>query len=262
MFWSLCFVFSFSFCFAFTPCHHCCCCLLCYIAPHLVLLLLGMVHCSLPCVTVVYYDALISPCVVICHSPSSLTLHCYLLWCVTFALHYYYLLWCVTFTLSYWCLLWFVVPHIVLWLLVVVHHSHLTLLLFVMVCCHLTCTIEACCGSPPLHCCCLLWFIALVMRCCYFFVVVSHPSPCDVIVCYSALPLSILGHEVSCVIFEIKVGFFFFIQKFCCFLFILHFLSLLTFMALFNLVFCFNFDLFFSFFSCRIIVFLNSIVTF
>lgn len=138
--------------------------------------------------TITYCDVLPSPCTTnVCCGMSSLTLCCYyLLWCIVFTLHYYYLL-------------WYVVPY-------------LALLLFIMVRHPLLCIVVD-----------LLWFIALAMCCCYFFVVVYHPSPCDAIAYYSASPLWILGHEVSCVIFEIKVGFFFFIQKFCCFVFILHF---------------------------------------
>ncbi len=107
-------------------------------------------------------------------------------------------------------MLWSIIPHLVLLLLVMAYCFHLTLLLFVMVCCPLPCTETIYYGvtTLALHCCCLLWFIALAVCCCYFFVVVYHPSPCDVIVCYNALPLWILGHEVSCVIFEIKIGFF------------------------------------------------------
>jgi hypothetical protein len=153
------FCFLFFFYFAFAPYHHHCCCLLCYVTPHLILQLFGMVHRSLLCISVVWFGVSPSPCTpTTCCGVSSFTLHCYcLLWCITCALRYHcYLLWfniLICFALLF---LWFFTLCLVLMLIVVVH-------------CPSLCVVIICYGvlSLTLHYC-LLWFVTLALHCYYF----------------------------------------------------------------------------------------------
>jgi len=137
----------FSFCFAFAPCHRCCCYLLCYVIPHLALMLFGVVCHSLPCVVITYYDVWPSPCnvTIVSCGPSSFTLCCCCLpWCIILrpallllamvdCLHL-----CTLIVVYYGFLLflvWFITLCFALLLLIVVHCFHHALLLFGVVHC-------------------------------------------------------------------------------------------------------------------------------
>ncbi len=90
-------------------------------------------------------------------------------------------------TLCCYYLLWCIIPCFAL-LFVMVHRFHLALLLFIMVCCLLPYYLLWC----IIPCLVLLSFVVVRHPChvlLLLFVMVHHPSPCDVITYYSALPL-------------------------------------------------------------------------
>ncbi len=113
-----------------SPCNvHCCCYLLCFIVPHLVLLLFVVVHCPSPCIVA---------CVVCCPSPCALLVamvHCL---------------------------------HIVLLLFAMVHHPS-PCVIACCGSSPSPCVVKFCCGLSSLTLChhCLLWCITLVLHCCY-----------------------------------------------------------------------------------------------
>jgi hypothetical protein len=186
-------------------------------------------------------------------------LHCYcLLWFIAFAMFCYYFL------------LWFIIPHLAMLLFVIVHRLYLTMLLLLFDVIHhsLPCIVVSLFHAffkyslhPPMCCWCyLLWFVTphLVLLFVCWSDVISPFLPCA-----GYGDRGMKCHVPSLKLRKVFLFLFFFQFKSFVALFSFYFFPLLMFLALFNLVFCFSFWFyFFSFFCCRIILFLNSIVTF
>jgi hypothetical protein len=161
-----------------------------------------MVHCSLLCISVVWFGVSPLPCTPTTYcGVSSFTLHCYcLLWCIVCALRYH----C--------CLLWFVILICFALLFLWFFTLHLVLMLLTMVLCPSPCVVTICYGvlSLTLHYC-LLWFVTLALYYYYFllwyviphlmlllFIVVCHSSPCVAASSLHAFSRYSLHYVVAC----------------------------------------------------------------